>query len=127
MSSLFEELRRKLESDAGKTGISAWDLAQLPSAQRQIIRLILREVQMAYPELTRAIASLPGERRFGQSELDEALARLIKQAWLIRLGQGPLITYRVNLRRKAGSRLGASIWERLDQHIGGETTTTTGK
>ena len=117
MSGLFEELRRKLESDAGKRGISAWDLAQLPAGQRRVIRLILREVQMAYPELCRATAALPAEQRLEQGELDEVLTRLQEKAWLIRLGQEEVTTYRVNLRRKSGSRLASSIWERLDRQI----------
>lgn len=127
MSSLFDDLRRKIEEDAGKAGISAWELAQLPAAQRRVIRLILREVQMAYPELRRAIARLPREQRIETQELDQTLARLIEKAWLIRMGQGQLITYRVNLRQKAGSRLGASIWQRLDQHLSGATPAATAK
>lgn len=119
MSSLFDELRRKIEKDAGKAGISAWDLAQLTAAQRRVIRLILRDVQMAYPDLRRAIAGLPPEQRIATQELEETLNGLVEKAWLIRMGQGQLITYRVNLRRKAGSRLGANIWQRLDRHLGG--------
>jgi hypothetical protein len=127
MSSLFEELRRKLELESGSTGITAWDLAELPAAQRQIIRLILRDVQMAYPDLRRAIAALPADKRPGLSELDEALARLIEEKWLIRMGQDQLITYRVNLRHKGGSRLGATIWDRLEQRSGDAPAPTTGK
>jgi hypothetical protein len=121
MNGLFEELRRKLESDAGKRGISAWELAQLPAGQRRVIRLILREVQMPYPELCRVTAALPAGQRLEQADLDEVLTRLQEKAWLIRLGQGQLTTYRVNLRRKSGSRLANSIWERLDRQIGAQT------
>lgn len=124
MSGLFEELRRKLESDAGKPGISAWDLAQLPARQRRVIRLILREVQMPYPELCRATAELPADQRLDQAELDEALTHLLEQAWLIRLGQDVLTTYRVNLRRKSSSRLASSIWERLDREINARDSIT---
>lgn len=119
MNSLFDELRRKIESDSGQAGISAWELAQLPSPQRRIIRLILREVQMAYPQLRHAVANLPLEQRLEVAELDEALDRLLNQSWLIRMGQDQQISYRVNLRRKAGSRLAASLWEQLGRRIGG--------
>lgn len=119
MNSLFDELRKKIEKEAGQTGISAWELAQLPAVQRRVIRLILREVQMAEPDLRRALDNLPREQRLESTEVDETLAGLLEKAWLIRMGQGRLTTYRVNLRRKRGSRLGASIWQRLEQHLDG--------
>lgn len=117
MSSLFDDLRKKLEKEGATSGISAWDLAQLSSSQRRIIRLILREVQMPYAELCQAATSLPSQQRLDRAQIDEALAELVAQAWLIRLGQGDRSSFRVNLRRKTGSRLGASMWEQLERQI----------
>lgn len=118
MSGLFDDLRRRLEEDGGPSGISAWELTTLPEAQRRLVRLILREIQMPYGDLCHAAAALPPSQRLEASEVDEALAALLAQSWLIRLGQGKRATYRVNLRRKSGSRLGTSIWERLERQIG---------
>lgn len=124
MSSLFDDLRNKLEKESGVSGISAWDLAQLPDAQRRIIRLILREVQMPYVDLCHAAASLPHQQRLDTAQIDEALAELVAQDWLIRLGQENQKTFRVNLRRKAGSRVGASLWEQLERQIGAASAET---
>ena len=118
MSSLFDDLRKRLEQESSTSGISAWDLAHLPNAQRRVIRLILRDVQLSYAELCRVVASLPVQERLEPAEIDEALAALVAQSWLIRLDQDNRPTFRVNLRRKAGSRLGASIWEQLERQIG---------
>lgn len=117
MSGLFDDLRRRLEEDGGPSGISAWELTTLPEAQRRLVRLILREVQMPYGDLCHAAAALPPSQRLRASEVDEALAALVAQSWLVRLGQDERATYRVNLRRKRGSRLGTSIWERLERQI----------
>lgn len=124
MSSLFDDLRNKLEKESGASGISAWDLAQLPHAQRRIIRLILREVQMPYADLCHAAASLPPPQRLDPAQIDKALAELVAQDWLIRLGQENQKTFRVNLRRKAASRVGASIWEQLERQIGAASAET---
>lgn len=124
MSSLFDDLRNKLEKEGGTSGISAWDMAQLPDAQRRVIRLILREVQMPYVDLCRAGASLPHKQRLDPAQIDEALAELVAQDWLIRLGQENQVTFRVNLRRKTGSRLGASLWEQLERQIGAASAET---
>jgi hypothetical protein len=117
MSGLFENLSKKLEGIEAEQGISAWDLAQLPAAQRRIIRLILRDVQLPYRALCRAAAALPGEERLNRAEVDRILEDLLQEAWLVRLGQGERVTYRVNLRRKRGSKLDSSIWERLGRRL----------
>jgi hypothetical protein len=62
---------------------------------------------------------VPDDVRMSQAELDEALNQLSKDGWIIQMGEEQ-ITYRVNLRRKAGSTLAKSIWSALDDRI--ETT-----
>ncbi|MDX1664394.1 MAG: hypothetical protein R3272_11405, partial [Candidatus Promineifilaceae bacterium] len=51
--------------------------------------------------------------RMSVEELDEALGELHSQGWLLRLGRGEQITYKVNLRRKRGSSLAGSLWDKL--------------
>lgn len=119
MTNLFDELRKKIEQDAGKKGISAWELTQLPAHHRRIIRHILREVQIPYHELRHAMSALPATLRLEPHELDEALNRLTDEAWIIRMGQGQRTTFRVNLRHKRGSGLSSSMWEHLNRRLHG--------
>lgn len=115
MSGVFDRLQGQL-GDQGEEegGISPLELADLSPGPRQIIRLILREVEMGYPALCEAVAALTGEEHLDQAELDQALEDLTRQGWLIKMGEDK-ITYRVNLRRKAGSTLG--LWGDLRSRI----------
>lgn len=117
MGGLFDRLQRKLEDQEQEGGISALDLATLPPGLRRIMRLMLREVEMSYPDLCAAMAEVPEPDRLSQQELDEALATLSQQQWLIRRGEDELVTYKVNLRRKAGSTLAQGIWAALNNRI----------
>jgi hypothetical protein len=113
---VFDRLNSKLEAREMEGGISALDLKDLPPGLRKVMRLMLREVEMGYPAICEAMEALPEAERLSRSELDQALEQLHKQGWLIKLGE-ERITYKVNLRRKAGSTLAQGFWNSLDRKI----------
>lgn len=115
---LFDRLQNQLEDRQKEGGISPLDLASLPPRLRNIMKLMLREVEMSHPALSKAIEEMQEKDRLSPEELTEALQTLTQQGWLIRLGQDELVTYKVNLRRKAGSGLSGSIWAALDEKMG---------
>ncbi len=114
MPGVFDRLQKQIEDKQAQGGITALDLADLPSSLRKIMRLMLRELQLDLPSLRKAVAELPDTEQFSQADLDEALATLTQQGWLIRIGQGEKAIYKVNLRRKAGAGLPGDIWNTLD-------------
>jgi len=116
MGGVFDRLNSKLEAREAEGGISALDLRDLPPGLRKVMRLMLREVELTYPAIGEAMEAMPEAERLSRSELDQALDQLNKQGWLIKLGE-ERITYRVNLRRKAGSTLAQGIWNTLDKKI----------
>lgn len=115
--SVFDRLQKQLEIAKREQGISALEIAELPPKLRRVMRLMLREVVMKHSELSAAVAALPPENRLSPGELESALQTLVEQNWLLRYGQGELTSYRVNLRRKAGSQLGQDIWSALQERI----------
>jgi hypothetical protein len=117
MPGVFDRLQKEIENKQGEGGITALDLADLPPALRKIMRLMLRELQLNYPQLTEAVAALPEAERLASSELDQALDVLTQQSWLLRIGEGPKAIYKVNLRRKSGSTLASGIWNTLDSKL----------
>jgi hypothetical protein len=117
MSGVFDRLQRQIEDKQKEGGITALDLAALPPALRKIMRLMLRQLQMTYPQLCEAIENLPEDENMKQADLDQALDALTQQSWLIRLGEGKRAIYKVNLRRKAGSNLAQGIWATLDSKL----------
>lgn len=119
MPGVFDRLQKEIENKGSEGGITALDMADLPATLRKIMRLMLRELQLNYPQLTEAVAALPENERLKPKDLDEALEVLSTQGWLIRIGQGEKAIYKVNLRRKAGSKLASGVWNTLDDKLKG--------
>jgi len=117
MPGVFDRLQKEIENKQSEGGITALDLADLPPALRKIMRLMLRELQLNYPQLIEAVAALPEAERLASKELDEALDVLTRQSWLVRIGEGRKAIYKVNLRRKLGSTLASGIWNTLDSKL----------
>lgn len=124
MSGIFDRLQRQLDIKKREQGISPLELADLPSDLRKIMRLMLREVVIKYSDLCVAVEAMPEKNRLNQTELDMALSKLVEQNWLIAAGEGEFLSYRVNLRRKAGSSLDQDIWAALNARISGPTAPT---
>ncbi len=117
MSGIFDRLQKRMEVEAQKDGISPLDLQSLPPLMRKIMRYLLREYEMFYPEICEWAKELPEEERPSQADLDQALETLSKHFWLIKRGEGERVRYQANLRRKSGSRLDQSAWNTLDSKI----------
>jgi len=114
MNGIFDRLQKQIDDKRKEGGITVLDLAELPPALRKIMKLMLRQLQMNYPQLVAAMEQMPEGERLTLGDLDEALEKLVEQAWLIQIGKGNRAIYKVNLRRKAGSKLGESIWQNLE-------------
>ena len=115
--SIFDRLQRQLDIQKREQGISALELMDLPPNLRRIMKLMLREVVIKYIHLTQAVAAFPEANRMTTAELDAGLQTLVEQNWLIACGDGEFLSYRVNLRRKAGSALDQDIWAALNARI----------
>jgi hypothetical protein len=117
MTGIFDRLQKQIDDKRKEGGMTVLDLADLPPALHKIMRLMLRQIHMSYPQLGAAIEAMPAEDRLTRAALDAALKELSEQAWLIQIGAGERAIYKVNLRRKAGSKLGESIWQNLDAKL----------
>jgi|GEM_PF-243804 len=94
------------------SGMSTLVLGNLPPYQLRVMRFILqRGGEIVYTTLTEGLAALPEKERLNQSQVDEALAGLAEQQWVIRSEAEP-ISYRVNFRRKATRDLSEVIPQR---------------
>ena len=69
-------------------GVSTFDLlGDMPSAQRTLMRLFLRRIEMNLTELEAAVAELPEERRLSRDEIHESLAVLLEKGWVRKVEQ----------------------------------------
>ncbi|WKZ37531.1 MAG: hypothetical protein QY332_06240 [Anaerolineales bacterium] len=124
MPGVFDRLNKEIEDKQQEGGITPLDLAALPPALRKIMRLMLRELQMDYPRLCEAMDAMPEAERLTRDDLSAALSTLTEQFWLVRIGEGRKAIYKVNLRRKEGSKLIDGIWSALDEKLKGKPKDT---
>jgi len=117
MPGIFDRLNKEIQDKQQEGGITPLDLAGLPPTLRKIMRLMLRELQMTYPRLCEVMDSMPEAERLSRNDLQDALSTLTQQFWLLRIGDGEKAIYKVNLRRKEGSKLAAGIWSSLDDKL----------
>ena len=117
MPGVFDRLNKEIKDKQQEGGITALDLVDLPPALRKIMRLMLRELQMTYPRLCEAMDAMPEQERLTRNGLDDALSTLTQQSWLLRIGEGAKAIYKVNLRRREGSKLASGIWSALDSKL----------
>lgn len=122
MPGLFDRLDKEIKDKQKEGGISPLDLAGLPPALRKIMRVMLRELSASYPRLCEVVHAMPDKDRLSRAELDSVLADLTEQFWLIRIGEKERAIYKVNLRRKEGSKLAAGIWSALDNKLKGKSS-----
>ncbi len=124
MPGVFDRLNKEIQDKQPEGGITPLDLASLPPALRKIMRMMLRELQLNYPQLCEAMDAMPAEERLSRDDLNVALSTLTQQFWLIRIGEGEKAIYKVNLRRRDGSTLAAGIWSSLDEKLKGKPKDT---
>ena len=117
MSGVFDRLQKQIDDKRKEGGITVLDLADLPPTLRKIMRLMLRQFPMNYTQLAEAIEQLPEGERLTRANLDDALKKLAEGAWLIQIGEGERAVYKLNLRRRAGSKLSENIWQNLDSKL----------
>lgn len=119
MSGVFDRLSKHIDEQQEQQGegLSPMEIAKLPPLQRQLVRLLLRELEMTEPDIREAMAGLPEDKRPTDEELSTALKDMAADGWVIRMGEGDVVTYRANLKRKAPSKLAKSIWSSLSNRI----------
>ena len=72
MAGVFDRLQNKIEDKQKDGGITALDLADLPPALRKIMRLMLRRLQLSYPQLCEAMDAMPEAERLPIGHVEQA-------------------------------------------------------
>src|SRR5271165_3277065 len=64
-------------------GLSILDLASLSAVQLQVMRIVLRDVEVSYSVLCDGIDKLPAAEWLSRADLDNILLDLLQKEWLI--------------------------------------------
>jgi hypothetical protein len=91
------------------TGFNVIDFMDLPSTERCIVRLVLRQAPISYPQLRDAVS----ERVLDEGMLNAVLDHLTNTRWLVRQNRDQQVYYRVNPGEKTGSQ-NPDFWDTLD-------------
>ena len=80
----------------GRSGLSTFDLlGDMPSGNRTLMRLFLRNVEMSMDDLRAAMANLPEEKRLTDEQLAEAVQSLLDQGWVGQIEKKGKMVYSV--------------------------------
>ncbi|HVU13715.1 MAG TPA: hypothetical protein VHD90_20705 [Phototrophicaceae bacterium] len=93
------------------SGFHVVDFLDLQPLERCVVRLILREVTMTYPQLCEAITTLPVDQQMDQPKLDTVLDQLTQNHWLVREYDHNLLSYRVNTSENTRRQTGLDLSE----------------
>jgi hypothetical protein len=116
MSGVFDHLSAQLNiPDDEPSGLSAIDLADLPTDQKKIMLTMLRDPSSAFDGVPAAV--LTEKLKDTVLTLNETLDLLVSQTWLISLGEPPNVRYRLNLRAKRGSMSKFNLWTILGDRL----------
>ncbi len=118
MPGLYDHLKNSLGSEE-PSGVTALDIADLPSEQRIILVAMLRD-----PAASRGGVTLEMlKTRVGDkvTEFEPVLNILEQNGWLIISGEAPNFRYRVNLRPKKGNNSTEGLWSLLSGRLSNDT------
>lgn len=119
MTGLYDRLSSQIDDDTSG-GLTPLDIAGLPQEQRQIMFFLLREKTAS----TQGVSLKMLQEHLAEIEdIPAILNELIRNNWLIELGEPPNTHYKVNLRPKRGSQLD-SLWSSLTNRLFDDTEQT---
>jgi hypothetical protein len=101
-------------------GFNIVDFMDLPGFERCIVRFLLRETELTYPQLVESISTLPDDQQLDQEHLDAALDHLTRSEWIVSSGEGEQRQYRISLMQRNNSHqhgmLDGLELESIDRH-----------
>ncbi len=84
-------------------GFNVFDYLDLPPLERSIVRVILRQTRITYPDLLSAVSAFPLERRVTRQRLDVTLDTLTRAGWLVRRDKAGQSFYSINTKPRGSS------------------------
>lgn len=116
MPGIFDRLQAELGDD-NHGGITPLEIADLPESERRILLWMLRDRDAAADGIGEA--GLRERMPNPPEDSGEIISSLAKGGWLIALGEVPNMRYKVNLKRKRGSKSGFGLWSLLNDRLSG--------
>lgn len=111
----FDLSSQPMDDSEHAPGVSPFELGDLPESHRRVMRLLLANTVMTYPQICDAFTALPEAERISIADLDATLDELSNEGRLTRVGDGTPVTYRAVVRSKSPSTLSIDLWAALDE------------
>lgn len=112
MDGMWGRIQAEVEAREGRKGLSPYDLLELPKAERNLMRKLLKQ---------RVISLADAARELQQSEkkAKETLGALVEKTFLIECQIKGENHYKILLARKEGKELPFNLWDDLSQKLEG--------
>jgi hypothetical protein len=108
---MFNRLQQQMDDSKKQDQVSLFDITDLPDPMRKVMLTMLRHSSdpMTKDEIKEGLREQPDP-----GELSRTLDALVKNGWLTRLGEGEVISYRLKLGRKRGSKMDFGLWSSIE-------------
>lgn len=109
---MFRKVTDKLGQES--SGLTPLDIVELPVQQKEIMLLMLRDHRAA----TEGISVEELRNRLKNTDqLENTLAELTQNSWLLLMGEAPHHLYKVHLRAKRRSGSNRDMWSMLAERL----------
>ena len=117
MPGVFDHLSAQFPEE-DEAGLSPLDLADLPGDQKMIMLTLLRDAASAFDGMS--TENLRAKVDGKVEQFDATVDLLLRQGWLIGMGEAPHLRYRLNFRAKRGSHSSFNLWTILTDRLPGD-------
>ena len=112
MDGMWGRIQAEMEAREGRKGLNPYDLLELPRAERNLMRKLLKQRVISLEEAAR-------ELQLSEQEAEQTLDALVEKTFLLECQIEGQKHYKILLARKEGKELPFNLWDDLSHKLEG--------
>jgi len=109
---MWGRIQAEMDAREGRKGLNPYDLLELPRAERNLMRKLLKQRVISLEEAARDLQQ-------SEQEAEETLDALVQRTFLLECQIEGQKHYKLLLARKEGKELPFNLWDDLSQKLDG--------
>ena len=110
MDGMWGRIQAEMDAREGRKGMSPYDLLDLPKAERNLMRKLLKQRVIS-------LADAAQDLQLPEAEAEETLGALVERTFLIEFQIRGEKHYKILLARKEGKELPFNLWDDLSHKL----------
>jgi Fic family protein len=110
MDGMWGRVQAELEAREGRQGLSPYDLLEMPRAQRNLLKKLLKQRVIS-------LADAAAELEQPEATAERTLGELVEKTYLVEFEKKGIKHYKLLLARKEGKELPFNVWDDLTQKL----------